>query len=67
MALLGNALMTLYFSTVLLIDICLNDYMGALSCDKDERHGVLELHVTRGFIPKKIQWHIHTGLWSLVN
>ena len=22
---------------------------------------------TRGFIPKKIQWHIHTGLWSLVN
>ena len=22
---------------------------------------------TRGFIPKKIQWHIHAGLWSLVN
>ena len=22
---------------------------------------------TRGFILKKIQWHIHTGLWSLVN
>ena len=22
---------------------------------------------TRGFIPKKIQWHIHTGSWSLVN
>ena len=22
---------------------------------------------TRGFIPKKIQWHIHTGPWSLVN
>ena len=20
-----------------------------------------------GFIPKKIQWHIHAGLWSLVN
>ena len=23
--------------------------------------------VTRGFIPRKIQWHIHTGWWSLVN
>ena len=22
---------------------------------------------TRGFIPKKIQWHIPAGLWSLVN
>ena len=22
---------------------------------------------TCGFIPKKIQWHIHAGLWSLVN
>ena len=22
---------------------------------------------TRGFIPKKIQWHIHAGSWSLVN
>ena len=22
---------------------------------------------TRGFIPKKIQWHIHAGPWSLVN
>ena len=22
---------------------------------------------TRGFIPKKIKWHIHTGPWSLVN
>ena len=22
---------------------------------------------TLGFIPKKIQWHIHTGWWSLVN
>ena len=21
----------------------------------------------RGFIPKKIQWHIHAGSWSLVN
>ena len=25
----------------------------------------MRLHV--GFIPKKIQWHIHTGSWSLVN
>ena len=23
--------------------------------------------VTCGFIPKKIQWHIHTGWWSLFN
>ena len=22
---------------------------------------------THGFIPKKIQWHIHAGPWSLVN
>ena len=22
---------------------------------------------THGFIPRKIQWHIHAGLWSLVN
>ena len=22
---------------------------------------------TCGFIPKKIQWHIHAGPWSLVN
>ena len=22
---------------------------------------------TRGFIPKKIHWYIHAGLWSLVN
>ena len=25
------------------------------------------LKVTHGFIPRKIQWHIHTGQWSLVN
>ena len=25
------------------------------------------LKVTCGFIPRKIQWHIHTGQWSLVN
>ena len=38
-----------------------------MSRDKDERHGV---KIIRGFIPKKIQWHIHTGPtgpWSLVN
>ena len=23
--------------------------------------------ITRGFILKTIQWHIHTGSWSLVN
>ena len=23
--------------------------------------------LTRGFIPKMIQWHIHAGSWSLVN
>ena len=23
--------------------------------------------LTRGFIPKTIQWHIHAGSWSLVN
>ena len=27
-------------------------------------HGVC---ITHGFIPKKIQWHIHAGSWSLVN
>ena len=25
------------------------------------------LNITHGFIPRKIQWHIHTGQWSLVN
>ena len=25
------------------------------------------LKVTHGFIPRKMQWHIHTGQWSLVN
>ena len=25
------------------------------------------LNITCGFIPRKIQWHIHTGRWSLVN
>ena len=28
---------------------------------------VFEIHIDRGFILKKIQWHIHAGLWSLVN
>ena len=34
-----------------------------LSRDK-AKHGVL---ITRGFILKTIQWHIHAGSWSLVN
>ena len=28
---------------------------------------VFEYTSTCGFISKKIQWHIHAGLWSLVN
>ena len=31
------------------------------------RHGNLRHMSTCGFIPKKIQWHIHAGSWSLVN
>ena len=38
-----------------------------MSRDKDELHGVLKDTLTRGFIPKKIQWHIHAGSWSFVN
>ena len=30
----------------------------------DARHGI---QITRGFILKTIQWHIHAGSWSLVN
>ena len=30
-------------------------------------HGTLMYTSARGFIPKKIQWHIHAGSWSLVN
>ena len=37
-----------------------------MSRDK-ARHGNLRYTSTRGFIPKKIQWHIHAGSWSLVN
>ena len=37
-----------------------------MSCDERE-HGVSIYMSARGFIPKKIQWHIHAGLWSLVN
>ena len=32
--------------------------------NKDEKHCV---YITHGFIPKKIQLHIHTGPWSLAN
>ena len=37
-----------------------------MSRDKDEGHGVLLYTSARGFILKKIQWHIHAGSWSLV-
>ena len=36
----------------------------SVSRDYDEKAWCLD---TRGFIPKKIEWHIHTGPWSLVN
>ena len=39
----------------------------ALSRDKSKSHGDLRYTLARGFIPKKIQWHIHAGSWSLVN
>ena len=35
-----------------------------VSRDEDEKAWCLD---TLGFIPKKIQWHIHAGPWSLVN
>ena len=36
-----------------------------MSRDKDNT--VVGYFDTRGFILKMIQWHMHTGLWSLVN
>ena len=36
-----------------------------MSRDKDNM--VDDITITRGFILKKIQWHMHTGPWSLVN
>ena len=38
-----------------------------MSRDKSKSHGDLRYTLARGFIPKKIQWHIHAGSWSLVN
>ena len=38
--------------------------LAHVSHDERHTHG-LDRYV--GFIPKKIQWHIHTGMWSLVN
>ena len=38
-----------------------------MSRDDDKWHGVWDNTSARGFIPKKIQWHIHAGSWSLVN
>ena len=38
-----------------------------MSRDEGKCHGVLSYTLARGFIPKKIQWHIHAGSWSLVN
>ena len=38
-----------------------------MSRDKRDEHGVLRYMSAHGFIPKKIQWHIHAGSWSLVN
>ena len=35
-----------------------------MSRDKDEHMVCLDTH---GFILKKMQWHMHTGPWSLVN
>ena len=40
---------------------------ATMSHDKDNEHGVLWYTLTCGFILKMIQWHMHTGSWSLVN
>ena len=37
-----------------------------MSRDEDKRHGLRNTSA-RGFLLKKIQWHIHAGSWSLVN
>ena len=34
---------------------------------RDKCNTVFDITNTHGFILKKIQWHIHTGPWSLVN
>ena len=38
-----------------------------MSRDKVKCTVVFENTLPRGVILKKIQWHIHTGPWSLVN
>ena len=38
-----------------------------LSRDKVKARWCLRYTLTRGFILKTIQWHMHTGSWSLVN
>ena len=40
---------------------------ATMSHDKSKSHGILWYTYARGFILKKIQWHIHAGSWSLVN
>ena len=46
-------------------DSCLVSIVSTLLRDERyTRHGVW---ITHGFILKTIQWHIHTGPWSLVN
>ena len=52
----------------LALDIeCYHITASVMSRDKGKSHGDLYDTLARGFIPKKIQWHIHTGSWSLVN
>ena len=38
-----------------------------MSRDKRQSRWCLRYTLTRGFILKTIQWHMHTGSWSLVN
>ena len=40
---------------------------ATMSCDKVKAWWCLRYTLTRGFILNKIQWHMHTGSWSLVN
>ena len=40
---------------------------ATMSRDKVKAWWCLRYTLTRGFILKTIQWHMHTGSWSLVN
>ena len=40
---------------------------ATMSRDKSKARWCLRYTLTRGFILKTIQWHMHTGSWSLVN